>query len=130
MIEVAQDVEGVREAVLQLLEESFFQQSAICALLDRTDDEDAARILAKGPQRDLSPGYYKWAGYLLVIEEMRDCGHRVEGLQAIELNGLIQVRRARHEFNVAHPTCSCGNRLESRWVEGCDGCGAKFRKAA
>ena len=94
------------------------------------DDEDLERMLGQGPQRTLSPGYYRWSGYLFTLEEMRDCGIPVSDLQAIELEGLLEVRRARHTFNVAHPCCSCGQRLDSRWVDECPGCFARFRKAA
>ena len=127
LIDVARDLEGVRIAVEELLEESF-RRYLLGSVVDRMADDDGVRMLGSLPARTLSPGYYKWAGYLLDLEELRECEIPIGDLQAIEIQGLVHLRRARHAFNVLHPCCSCGQRLESRWVPGCDGCGAKFTR--
>jgi hypothetical protein len=128
MIDVTQDAQGVSQAIGELLEEAFFQH-LVGPSLARADEESSIHLLSSGPVRGLSPAYYKWGSYLLSLEEVRDCGVEIHNLLAFEVAGLVQVRRARAAFDSRHPLCGCGQRLESRYVPECDGCGVTFRKA-
>jgi hypothetical protein len=126
MFDVMRDLEGVREASLALLEESFIR-SLVSSSYATGTDEAQARMESAVPPREMSPGYYRCADYLMWLEERSTVAHLE--LLAFESDGLVQLKYARNEFGFRHPSCGgCGTRQEQRFSTSCRGCGMKFQR--
>src|SRR5689334_8268919 len=96
---VAHDTDGVRQAALELLRASI-DAKAVEARLKLTQSDDLDQLGKLVPQSKLAPGYHEWALYLLWLE--------ASGLDpdfADEMEGLIALRRARHDFETENPQC-------------------------
>ena len=126
-IRVAEDFEGLRIAALELLEESF--EAPETERLRRFAEiaANGAEMLAKLPQRrTLSPGYYIWLAAIQesVVEPMEaGIAFGERDLLADEALALLAIRRARSDFNEAHPPCrGCGKPMRDAQASHCDGC--------
>ena len=126
-IDVTRDVEGMVQALGELLEEEFAFQR-VRRVLDQAADDDRDHAMRSLPARALSPGYYRWAAYLLWLETRLDAGIRFDRLDVAEMDGLVALKRARNEWNSKHPACACGARQEGRFSQRCHECGIEFRR--
>lgn len=130
MIHAERDADGVREALEALFEESFVR-ARIQREAAGASAETRERMEWQLPKRKLSPGYYRWAEHLLLLDEQRRAG---VGFTACELahfeaSGLVQLELARAEFKSRHPSCgACGERQENRFSPQCCACGVRFRR--
>jgi len=127
MIAVAEDAQGLRQAYLEMLEESLDAP-------ERERNERFAEMAANREallrelpnKRTLSPGYYRWIGYIQESIEMPlECGVTIleSELDADELVGLAALRSARSEFRRLHPPCAgCGRSLPSADDRKCPEC--------
>lgn len=126
-IDVTRDSVGLKQALGELLEESY-AFSRVRRTLDRSSDESRERQIARLPGRSLSPGYYKLAEYIFWLEERIKAGIRFDRLDAFEMEGLTMLLRARGDFEYNHPTCACGAHQDSRFELQCHACGIEFQK--
>ena len=129
-IDVTRDPEGLRRALDELLEEGFIQ-SRLRRSMEAADEEGADRMFGSAPPRTLSPGYYRWANYLMNLVR-----HKEEGLvrefTMVEAEGLIVLAEARRSFERNHPPCGkCSAYQDSSFATACHACGVEFvRKAS
>ena len=125
-IETTRDAEGLRQAVLELLERGF-AQGRVARTLDDCDDDGRERISDSLPPLTLSPGYYKLAEYFLWLDRAKKC-ELIEGAFTVtEADGLLAVSDARGEFERNHPACGiCGALQESPFATSCHKCGTDF----
>lgn len=114
MIVVSRDAQGLKAAMLELLEMS---------LSPAQREEDI-------PETKLSPGYFARVEYLVRLEGMMKAGATFE-LLADEVEGLQALQSARGEFEREHPSCSgCGTPQYSAFAQRCHACGAQFKRSA
>jgi hypothetical protein len=128
VIHVERDLEGVQEAIVALFEESF-QRSSIKDAMTHADADTRERMLAELTERQLSPGYYTRASYLLDLGSAIESGVPYSAMELTrdDVRGLAAVARARNAFYQEHPSCSaCGERQDNRFAPACRKCGAKF----
>jgi len=133
VIAVPHDAEGLRQAALELLEESLEseERERIERLAEGAANAEAMRASLRA-KRTLSPGYYIWLGFLLEeIEQPMSAGlsFRAADLDAEEMAGLRALHEARSDFRKAHPPCRvCGRPLhDSGFSSMCEACErAKF----
>ena len=126
-IDVARDTETLRAATVELLEEEF-AYSRVRRVLDTAEGDDRDHALASVPPRPRPAGYYVWAGYLLWLEARIEAGVRFHCMAACEMEGLVNVKRARGEWESRHPACACGARQDSRFQPRCTSCGLDFHQ--
>jgi hypothetical protein len=130
MIDVWRDAEGVRMALEEIYEEDF-TRSIIHREASGATPETLARMEARIAPRKLAWGYYRFAEYLMHLDELLRAGlaFAFGRMSAVEVEGLLTLQRARAAFEDRHPACSaCGRRLQNRFEAGCSGCGAKFQR--
>lgn len=128
MIRVERDIDGVRTALIALFEESF-QRAAIDDAVRTADKETREQMLEEMPERELSPGYYAQAHYLLDLANAIEAGvsYGAGSLTRTDVLGLMAVSRARAEFESNHPKCNnCGARQDSKFAPACKKCHTKF----
>ncbi len=127
-IDTAYDVEGLSQALSELLENGF-AQARVTRSLDDSDDEGRDRISGSLPPLTLSPGYYKLAEYFLWLEKCKDNDLIKGAFTLAESEGLIAVAEARAQFERNHPPCgACGALQDSPFATGCHKCGAEFMR--
>lgn len=130
MIDVVRDLEGVRMAIEEILEQGYVR-SRVAQEIDGADEATRARMEDRIPPRTLSPGYYVFAEHLLEIEARRAAGasYALADLAGFEWDGLDVAGRARNAFKGRHPACSaCGANQQNRFPVKCHACGADFRR--
>lgn len=128
MIDVTRDAEGLRQALSELLEESF-ARARVTRSLDDSSEECAERIYRSLPPLTLSPGYYKRAQYLLMLEKLKEAGLLSSGFTLSESEGLIALAEARSAFERNHPPCGvCSAFQDSQFETSCRKCGTQFMK--
>lgn len=130
MIQVERDHEGLHTALVGLFEEAF-QKSAIEEASRMADKEQRRRMLDELPARELSPGYYTRATYILDLGRALETGvsYSADLLTREDVRGLQMLARAKAEFEREHPACgACGARQDNRFSLQCRGCGAKFHR--
>jgi len=132
---MASDVTDNGEALAQAIGEQLEEQFAFGRMrktLEMSEGADRDHALASLPERTLSPGYYRWAEYLLWLEERLEIFTIPQwaSLAFCEMSGLVLLRRERQAWEARHPACPCGSRMESRFVPVCPQCGLDFRKRA
>jgi hypothetical protein len=129
---VTQDMNGVRQAALELMVESLGAKDVERVLSNlRAQDADEFTLAKALPVRDLPDAYYDFASYILWLRSMRNSGVEVSIL-ADEAEGLLAIEDARQEFELSHPACSqCRTRQYSSTAIRCRNsmCGMEFRKA-
>ncbi len=140
MNRIAHDLQGVRRAALELMEEALTAEERE-AMLDRgwasawesPDPAAAVELIVSGsPQleRKLPAGYYEWAAYLFWLEQVRQIAPEMP-LAADELDGLVMLTHVRAAFEHEHPPCAgCGARQQTRFATRCRACGHEFRRRA
>jgi ribosomal protein L40E len=129
-IRVENDPEGVRIALVELFEESFFLMGEDDL---GGDTESLARLRDNLPPRTLSPGYYDHARYLLELGYSMEAGvqYTADTLSRTDVRGLQALARAHATFNAKHPSCSrCGARQDSDFAPNCRKCGVEFVRRA
>ena len=127
-IDVTRDQEGLRQAVLELLERGFVE-ARTSGSLDAADDASSERIFGSLPPLTLSPGYYKRAEYLLWLDEQKKIGVLEMHFILAEAEGLAAVAQARSQFERSHPPCGvCGALQDSPFATSCSKCGTEFLK--
>jgi hypothetical protein len=127
LFDVMRDQEGIRLACIELLEESFIR-SLVSSSYATGTAESQARMESAVPPREMSPGYYRCADYMMWLEER--CTVARLNLLAFESDGLVQFKGARSEFGFRHPSCGgCGTRQEQHFFASCRGCGMKFQRS-
>lgn len=127
---IERDAEGLQLALRELFEESFFDE-AIKSLLAKLEDnpEERDRVFRDRPERNLSPGYYDRAAYLLELGSAIEAGAQFTAatLGRDDVAGLQAMKRARNSFEHDHPSCpACGTRQDNRFMKQCKGCRTKF----
>jgi hypothetical protein len=127
---VERDEEGLQYAIRTLFEENL-RQHKMTQILEQCSAAERARIEDDEPIREISPGYYKRAVYLLQLANTLELGipfppdcftmHDVAGIQA--------VRMARAAFEREHPACPrCGERQDNPHMPKCFNCPQKFTR--
>ena len=127
-IAIEKDAEGLQVALRELFEEAYLRE-AIAGVMAEAGEEDRARALDDLPERTLSPGYYDRASYLLDLSSAIQVGasYSAATLTRSDVVGLQAVKRARSEYEQAHPPCGrCGTRQDNVWATQCRSCGTKF----
>jgi len=126
--EVTRDEEGLRQAIIELLEQGF-AHGRVARSLDDSDGDGRDRILGSLPPLTLSPGYYKRAEYLLWLEKCKKYALIDGPFTVMEADGLMAVADARAEFERNHPPCGiCGVFQDSPFATSCHKCGTEFIK--
>ena len=130
VIHVERDADGIEHAARELFEESFLRGKYIAPLIASGEHDAAARLVEDLPVRELSPGYYLRAQYLLDLALSIDL--RVQfpagSLLRTDVTGLAAIRNARNGFETDHPPCgACGKRQMMPGLKQCEDCGTKFR---
>lgn len=128
---VTQYMDGVRQAALELMEESLGAEDVERQLDNLSaQDADVSAIVKVLPVRTMADGFYDFASYILWIRSM--IGSNVEmQLKADEAEGLCAIESAWNEFERDHPSCpQCGKRQYSSTATRCRNgrCGMEFRK--
>ena len=126
-IDVARDMDGLQQALSEVIEEDF-AFSRVRRVFDLSGDDDRDRLLRSLPPRTLSPGYYKYASYIVWLDERIKAGMQFRRLADCEMEGLVALTRARGKFDYDHPSCACGAHQENRFCTKCHSCGIEFRK--
>lgn len=127
MITVSQDLDGLRVAALELMEEALDapQRKANEQLAEYAADPEQLRAAA-APKRTLSPGYYLWLGYVAeAIAEPLEAGvaFREADMGVDEVSALLILSEARAKFHLLHPPCNgCGKPLRHEWDKTCNDC--------
>lgn len=131
MIQIAQDVEGLRLAAMEMFDYTLKERDINRQVknLLQADPYASAEVLGKlVPQSEVSPGYHDWVGYLFWMEDKLATGIEFKDITADEAEGLAMLRRARAEWQSEHPACgNCGERVRSRTQKRCRGCMQEFR---
>lgn len=128
-VRVEHDAEGLQLAVRALFEESLAEHR-LAPVLEKADDEQRDRILAELPMREISPGYYKRAAYLVDLANILTLGIPMDAsvFTQADVTGIAAVRRAKNEFEREHPACpSCGERQDNAFMRECFNCHQKLR---
>ena len=127
-IHVERDADGLQQAVRTLFEEALVlhrQEST----LENASAEQRARLADELPERELSPGYFRRAAYLLELSTTLELGVPVDpaSITRADVLGLTAVRSARSSYERDHPACpACGERQDNRWMPECFRCHTKF----
>jgi hypothetical protein len=127
--DVTQDRKALTLAIGELLEDQF-AFSRVRRIFESADGDDRDHALASLPDRTLSPGFYRWAEYLIWLEERIKVAPipTWATLSGCEMDGLVLLKNERRAWESRHPACPCGSRMESRFVPACPECGLEFRK--
>jgi hypothetical protein len=125
-------MDGIRQAALELLEESLGADDLARQIENLSAEEDLmtyAVALAKTvPVRSVAAGFYDYAAYLFWIRSMIDADVELTIL-AEEAEGLRALAIAQREFERDHPACpQCGARQSSSTPIRCRGCRMEFKK--
>jgi hypothetical protein len=124
---VAQDVQGIRDAALDLFERSLSAPGLERALANAAQAGNLQELERIMPESKLSPGYLSFVSYLLWLEGMMGVGAQFK-LYADEAEGLRALQMARDEFEREHPRCAaCGAAQFTKFAKSCGSCGQKFR---
>ena len=126
-IDVTRDLEGLLQALGEVLEQDF-AFARVRRSFEQSGDEDRDHVLQSLPPRTLSPGFYKWAEYIVWLDERLKAGMIVTRMASSEVEGLVTLDRARRKWEYDHPACACGAHQESRFSQKCHSCGLEFRK--
>jgi hypothetical protein len=127
-IDVTRDMEGLRQAISELLEQGF-AQARVTRSLDDSDDDGRERIFGSLPALTLSPGYYKAAEYLFWLEKCKKTGLAEGAFTLPEAEGLMALGEARAEFERNHPPCGvCSALQDSPFATSCHKCSAEFTR--
>jgi hypothetical protein len=129
---IERDADGLEQAVRTLFEESFIQHR-LAPQLERMNDAEAEHVLADLPIREITPGYYQRAAYLVDLTNTLTLGipFPPECFTQSDVAGIAAVRRARAEFEREHPGCpACGERQDHAHTPKCFSCGQKLRRAS
>jgi|GEM_PF-1042998 hypothetical protein len=134
LIAVTSDAEGLRQAAIELMEESLDapERERIERLAKTAANGE--RLLESLPQRrTLSPGYYLWLASVIetVVEPMEaGVSFHSSDLDADEMTTLRAIREARSEFRRMHPPCKgCGKPLADAALERCAECDFVMKQA-
>lgn len=129
VIQVERDGEGLQMALLWLLEEALVR-GRIAKAVAASSDHEVERLEAEIPDRELSPGYFKRAGYLLDLSTQLELGIPIDpaSITPSDVVGIRAVRSARAEFEREHPGCPrCGERQDNNVMRVCWACNYKLR---
>ncbi len=128
MILVSQDVEGVRQAALELFKASLHEKDMDRVIANASQADDLGVLERVVREERLSPGYREWAEYLIWLKGKLDAGVTLE-LTADEAEGITAVVSARQQFESEHPQCAkCGTRQYSKVSLRCRGCSMEFKR--
>ncbi len=128
-VSIERDADGLQLAVRTLFEESL-RRHRLDELTDRISAKEAERIRADEPLREISPGYYTRAGYLLELANTLELGISFppDCFTQADIAGMVAVKRARLEFEREHPPCPrCGERQDNPHQTKCHACSQKLR---
>ena len=131
---VDRDMDGVRIALGELLEESFQRGRIVQAAEHKNtpalrDRYFAEQMEAGTRKRTLASGYYSFCMHLFRLDTEREAGLPLDiaTLAAFEGEGLRTLAAARAAHRAKHPPCSrCGLEQETRFHPKCTGCGVQF----
>ena len=130
LIHVERDTEGLHQALVCLFEEALILHRSQGARERAADDpETLARLDADIPPREISPGYFRRAAYLLDLSTALELGIPTEPTEILHTDvlGLTAVKGARAAYEREHPACpSCGERQDNPWMKQCFHCQTKF----
>lgn len=129
---VTQDINGIRQAALELMVESLGADDLARQIESIMSDDDlmayAVSLAKTVPVRTVADGFYDYAAYLFWIRSMIDADVELTIL-AEEAEGLRALAAAQQEFERDHPPCSqCGERQFSRTAIRCRSCRMEFKK--
>jgi len=128
VITVAQDVEGIRKAALELFDESLREKDIGRMIENAVHAEDLNLLERVVPKPSVARGYREWVIYLIWLKGKIDTGVKFD-LFADEAEGLTTLMSARHEFESEHPCCfKCGARQYSKVSFRCRSCGVEFKR--
>jgi len=128
---VTQSMDGIRQAALELMEESLGAEDVerqldnLCA-----QDADEATLEKVIPVRTMADGFYEFASYLLWVRGILDANVEMS-ITADDAEGLRALEAARQQFERDHPACpQCGTRQYSSTEMRCrkGRCGMEFQK--
>lgn len=126
---VERDAEGLQLAIRTLFEESL-RQHKLAVILEKCSAAERARLEDDEPIREISPGYYKRAVYLLVLANTLELGipFPPDCFTMSDVEGIQAVRLAKAAFEREHPACPrCGERQDNPHMPKCPDCGQKLR---
>lgn len=129
VIYVERDFEGLQMAVRSLFEEALVRHR-IDAAAGNVGQYELERLEGEIPAREISPGYFNRAGYLLDLSTQLELGIPIEPatLTHSDVLGIRAVRSARSEFEREHPACPrCGERQDNAYLKVCYACHTKLR---
>jgi hypothetical protein len=130
MIDVVRDTEGLSMAFAEIFEQDF-DRARISRSAESATEATRERLLASVAPLTLSPGYHRFAAYLMDLESQHKIGivFDARSMTSYEAAGLLCLSQARATFEYKHPPCSaCGARQDTRFAPECNSCGAKFRR--
>jgi hypothetical protein len=122
----AQDVEGLRQAALEMFVQTM-ENEELEGRLRSSAPDDLAQMEKLLPNKTLAPGYYEQVLYLLWFEDKLNAGITFSEISADEAEGMAALQRARQQFQQEHPQCPhCGTRVKYRGQKGCMKCHREF----
>ncbi len=130
VIHVERDTQGLQLALRSLFEEALIRHRMESAM-EASSGYELARLEAELPERELSPGYFTRAGYLLDLSTAIEMGIPMDPatLTHADVMGIRAVRSARADYEREHPACpACGERQDNRHMKHCYACHIEFAR--
>lgn len=130
-IQIERDGHGLQQAVLSLFEESLVRHRNRTAMERAKDDPETLDALeSEIPERELTPGYFARASYLIDLQNKIEMRFPMDAATLTEADwiGVRAVATARAEFEREHPGCPrCGERQDNRHMRVCPFCNYQIR---
>ena len=101
------DLELLKRAAAEFFVEGFVAPEAQRILANTPPEAQQEALESLVPPRTVPEGAFVWIGYLLWLERVIEIAE--VPLTAIEVEGLLALKRERAAFQAAHPPCPhCG----------------------
>jgi hypothetical protein len=129
VIHIERDAAGLQMAVRARFEEALLLHR-MQDKMDTASHSEMARLEAELPEREISPGYYARADYLIDLANTLQLGIPMEpaSLTHTDVVGIRTVRSTYAEFEREHPGCPrCGERQDNRHIKMCHACHYKLK---
>lgn len=105
--EVCRDRSALERAAAEFFAEGYEYPLASRILAETAAEHQAAARKSLMPQRTVPDGCFTWIAYLVWLERVLELAQ--VALAAVEVEGLLVLKRERSRFQASHPPCpNCG----------------------